>query len=53
MTADAWTELSSEIFKEIFPKSAVKRAGFEKLKDSIKLIQYGDSDDQSKSEDQR
>ncbi|MCC7331019.1 MAG: tRNA epoxyqueuosine(34) reductase QueG [Flavobacteriales bacterium] len=33
-----WTELSSEIFNEIFKKSAVKRTKFEGLKRNIKFL---------------
>jgi epoxyqueuosine reductase len=33
-----WQELSHEIFKDLFKKSAVKRAGFTKLKNTISLL---------------
>lgn len=34
-----WIDLTEDIYREIFKKSAVKRAGFEKLSHSIKLVQ--------------
>jgi epoxyqueuosine reductase len=33
-----WTEMTEDIFKEVFKKSAVKRAGYMKLKQSIDFI---------------
>jgi epoxyqueuosine reductase len=33
-----WTEMTEEVFKEVFKKSAVKRAGFMKLKQSIDFL---------------
>lgn len=32
-----WKELTEEVFKDVFKKSAVKRAGFTKLQESIKF----------------
>ena len=39
-----WQEISQDIFRDIFKKSAVKRAGFPKLRHSISII----GDDRSK-----
>ena len=33
-----WTEMTEEVFKEVFKKSAVKRAGYMKLKQSIDFL---------------
>ncbi len=38
MTKKDWQEITEEVFKKIFKKSAVKRAGFEGLKRNIRFI---------------
>ena len=38
MTMEDWHELSRDTFNELFKKSAVKRAGFNKLSDTIQFI---------------
>ncbi|MCK9480587.1 MAG: tRNA epoxyqueuosine(34) reductase QueG [Bacteroidia bacterium] len=37
-----WLELTEDIYKEIFRKSAVKRAGYSKLFSSIKLVKHSE-----------
>ena len=37
MHASEWQELTEEVFKDIFKKSAVKRAGYMKLKENIEF----------------
>lgn len=36
-----WIELTEEVFKKIFRKSAVKRAGFKGLKRNIEFVRFG------------
>ena len=38
LNEEDWTEMTEEVFKEVFKKSAVKRAGYMKLKQSIDFI---------------
>ena len=38
MKNEEWTELTEEIFDELFSKSPLKRAGYEKLKNTIGII---------------
>jgi epoxyqueuosine reductase len=39
MTKSDWTELTEEIFQELFRKSAIKRTGFDGLKRNIRFIE--------------
>ncbi len=41
MHSEEWQELSEDVFQNLFRDSAVKRAGFNKLKSTIHLINYG------------
>lgn len=38
MTSGEWSEITEEVFREMFRKSAVKRAGYEGLKKNIRFI---------------
>ncbi|MEX1189221.1 MAG: tRNA epoxyqueuosine(34) reductase QueG [Bacteroidia bacterium] len=38
MKSDEWMELTEEIFQKVFKNSAVKRAGYQKLKSTIHLL---------------
>jgi epoxyqueuosine reductase len=37
-TSKEWLEITEEVFQSLFKNSAVKRAGFEKLKKTIHLL---------------
>jgi len=39
MTRDEWTEITEEVFRELFRKSAVKRTKFEGLKRNIRFLE--------------
>ncbi|MGL4596996.1 MAG: tRNA epoxyqueuosine(34) reductase QueG, partial [Bacteroidia bacterium] len=39
MTKSDWTEMTEEIFQELFRKSAIKRTGFDGLKRNIRFIE--------------
>jgi epoxyqueuosine reductase len=39
MKKNEWEELTEEVFKEIFKRSAVKRTKFEGLKRNIRFLQ--------------
>lgn len=39
MKREDWLELTDEVFKDLFPKSAVKRAGLEKIRSSINFME--------------
>ncbi|MEI8274343.1 MAG: hypothetical protein WCG08_17150, partial [Paludibacter sp.] len=36
--AETWQQLSKETFNQVFKKSAIKRAGYEKLKQNIEVL---------------
>lgn len=41
MKENDWKEISEEVFRRVFKKSAIKRAGFRGLQRNIKFVEGG------------
>ena len=42
---DAWVEMTREVFGTLFRRSAVKRAGYDRMRSTVRLVALGDAGD--------
>jgi epoxyqueuosine reductase len=42
---DAWVEMTREVFGTLFRRSAVKRAGYDRMMSTVRVVALGDAGD--------
>ena len=42
---DAWIDMTREVFGDLFRRSAVKRAGYDRLMSAVRMVALGDTED--------